>query len=244
VLRSAHHLRGFSIGASDGPIGTVSDFLFDDQAWLVRWLVVDTGHILPGRKVLLPPSILGNATHVDHRFSVRLTKAEVEASPGLDTDAPVSRRMEADTYDYYGWSPYWNTGFYFGGFGYAGDSGGPASLAASVHEHHEMAKGDQHLRSVRDGDMGHVADLLIEDGDWGVRYLVVDTNDWWPGRKVLISPRSVHAVEWLKRAVTLDVDRAAVKHSPAYDEGDAMIAACDGNAMVHRVYEGRFHDHW
>jgi hypothetical protein len=247
MLRLAHDMRGYSIGATDGPIGSINDFLFDDHTWLVRWLVVDTGHILPGRKVLLPPSILGHVNHIGHQFAVRLTAAEVKASPGLDTDAPVSRRMEADTYGYYGWSPYWNTGFYYGGYGYAGDPGA-ASMAfsreARAHEHEEMAKGDWRLRSTQevtgydiaanDGTIGHVADLLIEDGDWGIRYLVVDTKNWWEGQKVLISPISVDSIDWVQRAVTLDLDRAAVKGSPAYD----------GRATIDRLYAAQFNAYY
>jgi hypothetical protein len=247
MLRSAHDMRGYSIGATDGPIGSINDFLFDDVTWRVRWLVVDTGHILPGHKVLLPPSILGHVNHIGRQFCVRLTGQEVKDSPGIDTDAPVSRRMEADTYDYYGWSPYWNTGFYFGGFGYAGDLAGmPSTFAntALAHEHDEVAKGDAHLRSAReiasyqieahDGHIGHVADLLVEDGDWGIRWLVVDTRDWWEGRKVVISPRSVASIDWVQRAVTLDIDRDVVKHSPAYD----------GERTIDRLYEAQFRDYY
>jgi hypothetical protein len=250
MLRLAREMKGSSIGASDGPIGTVHDFLFDDQTWLVRWLVVDTGEILPGRRVLLPPSILGHVNHIGHQFSVRLTRQEVKDSPGIETDAPVSRRMEADTYSYYGWSPYWNTGFYFGGYGYAGSLGGlygrPTALGAAAldHEHDEVDHGDRHLRSVHeidgydiaatDGRIGHVADLMVEDGDWGIRYLVVDTQNWWPGRKVLISPRSVASIDWMLRAVTLDVDRSAVKNSPAYE----------GQPTIDRLYEAEFHDYY
>lgn len=250
MLRLASEIKGASIGASDGPVGAVHDLLFDDATWLVRWLVVDTGHILPGRKVLLPPSILGHVNHIDHQFSVRLTKQEVKDSPGVETDEPVSRRMEADTYGYYGWSPYWNTGFYFGGFGYAGDlgelSGRPTPLGAAALDHESRAidEGDRHLRSVHevagydiaatDGRIGHVADLLIEDGDFGVRYLIVETGSWWEGRKVLISPRSVADVDWLQRAVSLNVDRDAVRKSPAYD----------GDTLVDRLYEAQFHKYY
>jgi hypothetical protein len=247
MLRRASDVKGYRIEASDGPIGSVQDFLFDDKTWLIRWLVVDTGHILPGHKVLLPPSILGAVDHVEGRFSVRLTKAEVKASPGVETDAPVSRRMEADTYGYYGWSPYWNTGFYYGGYGYAGSlAGRPLSLgrAALDHEHAVMDTGDRHLRSIveidgydiaaSDGDIGHVADLLIEDGDWGIRYLVVETHNWWAGVKVLISPRSVASIDWLQRAVTLDVDRDAVKQSPPYE----------AESLIDRLYEAQFHDYY
>jgi hypothetical protein len=250
MLRPAKLLKGYAIGASDGPIGSIDDVLIDDQTWLVRWLVVDTGHILPGHKVLLPPSILGHIDHPGHQISVRLTRQEVKDSPGVETDAAVSRRMEADTYSYYGWSPYWNTGFYFGGFGYAGDlgdlSGRPTALGAAAldHEHHQVDDGDRRLRSVNeidgydisatDGKIGHVVDLLIEDGDWGVRYLIVDTQNWWPGRKVLISPRSVASIDWMLRAVSLDVDRDAVKRSPAYDPA----------TVVDRLYESQFHDYY
>jgi sporulation protein YlmC with PRC-barrel domain len=247
MLQRASEMKGSSIGASDGPIGSIQDLLFDDKTWLVRWLVVDTGHILPGHKVLLPPSILGAVNHIDHQFSVRLTRAEVKASPGVETDQAVSRRMEADTYSYYGWSPYWNTGFYYGGYGYAGAlAGRPLSLgrAALDHEHDALEGGDRHLRSVNevhgydiaasDGRIGHVADVLVEDGDWGIRYLVVDTRHGWDGAKVLISPRSVDSIDWLQRAVTLDVTREAVKNSPAYG----------AESLVDRLYEAQFHDYY
>jgi hypothetical protein len=155
--------------------------------------------------------------------------------------------MEADTYDYYNWSPYWNTNFYYGGLGYAGDLGAePAAVprTARAHEQEEMAKGDPRLRSAHevtgydidasDGSMGHVVDLLIEDGDWGIRYLEVDTEGWWEGHKVLISPRSVDTIDWMRRSVTLYVDRATVKNSPAYD----------GQTTLDRLYEARFHDYY
>jgi hypothetical protein len=35
----------------DGRVGTVKDFLFDDQSWKIRWMVVDTGYWLPGRRI-------------------------------------------------------------------------------------------------------------------------------------------------------------------------------------------------
>jgi hypothetical protein len=86
MLRHTSDIKGYAIHASDGQIGSVSDYLFDDQTWLVRWLVVDTGHWLPGRKVLLPPSALGHVDHIARQFNVRLTKAEVEASPDIAAD--------------------------------------------------------------------------------------------------------------------------------------------------------------
>ena len=120
MLLNASAIKGYAIEASDGRLGTVSDFLFHDASWLVRWLVVDTGKWLSGRKVLLPVSALGHLDQGKEEFSVRLTMQQIKDSPDIDADRPVSRQMETNIYDYYGWSPYWGAGYYVGGFGFMG----------------------------------------------------------------------------------------------------------------------------
>ena len=126
MLWNASAINGYAIAAKDGSLGSVSDFLFDDESWLIRWLIVDTGKWLSGRKVLLPPSVLGHPDPESREFSVRLTKQEVKDSPDIATDRPVSRQMEAKIYDHYGWYPYWGGGLYMGGYiagyGYRADA--------------------------------------------------------------------------------------------------------------------------
>ena len=134
MLWNASAINGYAIKASDGQIGTVSDFLFDDASWLVRWLVVDTGNWLSGRKVLLPPSVLGQLDAKERVFAVKLTMQQVKDSPEIDTDRPVSRQMETNVYDYYGWSPYWGTGFYMGGYGYMPGAGMASPYLGSQEE--------------------------------------------------------------------------------------------------------------
>jgi hypothetical protein len=246
MLRHSSQIDGYAIGASDGPFGSITDFLFDDISWRIRWLVVDTGNFLTGRKVLLPPSALSYVNHIGHQLSVGLTRQQIKDSPDINTDEPVSGQWETDIYDYYGWNPYWYPGFYMGGYGYGG---GPfLSQGLNVRgrgkdfAHH--SDGDRHLRSVRevtgyhinarDGEIGHVADFLIEDGDWSIRYLVVDTRNWWPGKKVLISPRSIESISLSTRTVNLDVDRQKVKDGPAYD----------GSQAIDRAYEYQFHGYY
>jgi hypothetical protein len=248
MLRHTSEIGGYAIGATDGPIGSITDFLFDDVTWRVRWLVVDTGTFLSGRKVLLPPSALTHVNHIGGQLSVNLTKQQVKDAPNISADEPVSGQMETDLYDYYGWSPYWSTGFYMGGYGYAGGMFAPSDLGYPARDREDEVSrrvhGDQHLRSVhevkgyhihaRDGEIGHVADFLLEDGDWSVHYLVVDTKNWWPGKKVLISPRSIDSTDWSTRTVNLDVDRQKVKDSPAYD----------GSKAIDRAYEYQFHGYY
>jgi len=107
MLWDASVMKGYAIEAQDGRLGAVNDFLFEDTAWMIRWLVVDTGHWLPGRKVLLPPSVLGHPDWQSRRCPVDLTMRQVRDSPVIDTDRPVSRQIETYVYEYYGWSPYW-----------------------------------------------------------------------------------------------------------------------------------------
>ncbi|MGB8182853.1 MAG: PRC-barrel domain-containing protein [Stellaceae bacterium] len=68
MLWDASAIIGCAIEASDGRLGTVSDLLFEDVSWAIRWLIVDSGNWLPGRKVLLPLSALGQPDRAQRRF--------------------------------------------------------------------------------------------------------------------------------------------------------------------------------
>ena len=236
MLRNASAIKRYAIAATDGRLGTVSDFLFDDASWLVRWLVVDTGKWLSGRKVLLPPSVLGHIDPNGNEFAVSLTMQQVKDSPDIDTERPVSRQIETNIYDFYGWSPYWGgTGFLMGGYGGSGYGGGaiaPLPSPGSMRRAEDIAAAQQsdddpHLRSVEavtgyhihasDGEIGYVEDFLLQDSDWTIHNLVVDTTNWWPGKKVLIAPWSIQEIDWTDNLVNLKIDREKVKNSPAYD---------------------------
>ena len=244
-------LKGFAIEASDGKIGAVSDFLFDDKTWKTRWMVVDTGSWLTGRKILVHPSAMGQPDYGREQVPVRLTRQQVKDSPDILSDAPVSRQMETNLYGYYGWDPLWGGGNYLGG--YASGMGGAfdaapyrfdSGLLEADSPGSSLGDGDPHLRSVtavvgyhiqaKDGPIGHVENFLVDDETWGIRYLVIDTKNWWPGRHVLISPYAVRGISWSDRDVTLDVTRDKVKGSPAWDPA----------GMINRDYEERLHGYY
>lgn len=233
MLWNASAFNGYAIEASDGPLGTVSDLLFEDVGWAVRWLVVDTGNWLPGRKVLLPLTALGQPDQVSRKFPVALTMRQVQESPDIDTEHPVSRSVEAQIYNHYGRDPYWRPDSFPAGDDTARPSAGllplpELTLLDPIVADPRPAAGDHHVRGVADaaqceiqasdGAIGHVVELLVDDGSWHIRYIVVDTMNWWPGEKVLISPRSIQEIDWARRSVQLDVDRQKVKDSPPYDK--------------------------
>jgi hypothetical protein len=240
-------LKGYGIEASDGAIGTVADFLFDDASWRVRWLVVDCGTWLTGRKVLIHPSAISRADLEQQQFLVALTKAQVQMSPELAEDQPVSQQMENQLYTYYGWDPLWAGPFlsempgamasplmappYFG-------------LGLSAGEGARLPGSDPHVRSVEevtgyhihavDGIIGHVENFMIDDGDWSIHYFIVDTGNWWSGKRVLISPLAVKSIDWFDHYVELDVSREKVKSSPPWDPLDAFS----------QLYAKRLHNHY
>jgi hypothetical protein len=171
MLWNASAINGYAIAASDGEIGTVSDFLFDDTNWSVRWLVVDTGHWLSGRKVLLPPSVVGQVDPNKQEFSVKLTMQQVKDSPEIDTDRPVSRQMETNVYDYYGWRALSRQSDRVGGAGrvtmlHDPSLLSPTSLPAIDHPARDLAVPSVHAQlSRRRGSPGRArARRIVRDG--------------------------------------------------------------------------------
>jgi hypothetical protein len=240
MLRSASSLKGASIGATDGNIGSLDDLYFDDLSWTVRYLVVDTGTWLPGRQVLISPLSVRGAAEAN-TVPVALTRAQVEHSPPVDSDKPVNRQYEEEFSRYYGYPYYWSGPYRWGALHYPGEEASPADVAAA---NAVAAGGDPNLRSARDvigyyiqatdGDIGHVDDFLIDDREWAIRYVIVDTRNWWPGKKVVVSPDWIRQVSWRESQVHVDLTREALKAAPEYD----------ADRPLEREYETRLFRHY
>ena len=256
MLRAVKDMLGATIAAEDGDIGHVRDFYFDDEAWVIRYLIVETGTWLSNRKVLVSPMALWEPNWDAAKFPARLTLEQVRNSPSIDTDRPVSRQHELDFYSYYGYPYYWGgsglwgAGYYPGamltGVGYGGT--GSEYLAAQVEQERLAREVDQrqdddpNLRSCKevtgyhieavDGDIGHVQGVLVDEESWAIRYLIVNTSNWWLGHQVLIAPEWITDVSWADRKVMVDLTRKAIQGAPAYDP----VASPD-RPQESRVYE-------
>lgn len=247
MLRSVTHLQGVTIQATDGEIGKVDQFYFDDETWAIRYLVVNTSRWLAGRLVLVSPIALAQRDWESKRLDVALTKQQIEDSPPIDTHKPVSRQHEAVYLGYYGYPYYW------GGPNLWGLTSYPAGLAVqreAVTEAEASAaragkeSADSHLRSTNevtgyhieatDGEIGHVRDFIVDDETWAIRYLEVDTRNWWPGKKVLVSPAWIDNVSWPDSKVYVDLSRETIQNGPEYI--DLMT--------VTREYEMRLYDYY
>ena len=241
MFRNTHDLQDYAIHATDGMVGHVRDFYFDDQAWVIRYLVVETGNWLTGRKVLVSPMLFEAPSWTARELSVSRTREEIKNSPDIDTERPVSRQQEVEYLNYYNYPYYWGGTSLWGGDmvpgmlvpGYgslmAPPSGAiPAQVSGYVATEEERhGNDDPHLRSCLavtghhilavDGEIGHVEGFLVDDQTWAIRYLVIDTSNWWLGRKVLIAPLWIDTVNWSDRTVTVSLTRQAIQAAPAYD---------------------------
>jgi len=239
MLSEVKTLIGYKLDGLDGEIGKVKEFYFDDQHWTVRYLIADTGNWLTGRQVLISPYALNCVIKSEEDLSVDLTRNQIENSPSLDSDKPVSRQFEDDYYSYYGWPPYWSGSSVWGDYPYIErnrNKRGAFTKAEKVW--------DRHLRSTRevtgyhvhalDGEIGHVEDFVIDDEMWSIRYLIINTGNWWPGRKVLVSPQWIERVSWSESEVFINLSRDAVKDSPKYTE----------QSLITRDYEIGLHHHY
>lgn len=260
MLRSLKDINKYTVTAQDGEaVGKVHDFYFNDVMWVIRYLVVDLGVWLPGRKVLISPVALGQPDWGGGvTFPVQLEREKIEDSPDFDLSKPISRQQEAELHEFYEWPPYW-------GDVSAVDSRGAGMMPNAYLKSQKVAeKGvterrvvseqeatveapdteDPHLRSIneitgygiqaKDGEIGHVEDFIVEDDTWIIRYMVVDTRNWLPGKKVLVAPQWIEKISWPDSMVRVDLSRETIKNGPEYDPAEP----------VNRGYEDRLYDYY
>jgi hypothetical protein len=237
MLRSIKKLLGDKLGASDGEIGHVKDFYFDDQNWALRYLVADTGSWLLGRQVLLSPHSFGNFHQTEKVLTVNLTRKQIENSPAIEAHKPVSRQYEEEYYQYYGWPSYWQGDGLWGMSSFPILSVPPKTLPdeKTIASQQKHKKSDAHLRSTQsvdgyhieasDGTAGHVCDFMMDERSWTVEQIIVKTGHRFSGKEVLIPVSKIDRISYEKSTVLVSLTKKAVEQMPAYDKRASLIPA-------------------
>ncbi len=226
MLHTISELKKLSIRATDGKFGSIADLYFDDRNWAVLYLIADTAGWLSDRQVLISPAAVTGLDWDTGELAVRLTKTQVEHSPPVEADLPVTAQEILAMNAFYGWPDYW---------------GGQPPHPVPVKPERV---GDPHLRSAEfvkayairalDGEIGHVDDYLVDDKEWFVRYLVVDTRKWLPGKKVLIAPPWIRDVDWADRAVAVELTRDSIRSAPGFDKSSSLTR--EQEVALHQYY--------
>jgi hypothetical protein len=234
VLHLAHKIRGATVHAVDGDIGTLEDFYFEEDQWAVRYLLVDTSSWMNGKKVLVSPMSVAGEWDVT-TIPVRLSRDQVQNSPTFDPGDTLSREAEAKVLGYYGYPYYWGNGGVWGTFDNPGAllTAPPHDISVDQTQPHGVDPESQHLRSVNkstgyhlhaiDGDIGHVDDFLIGEESWRIRYLLVDTSNWIGGRSVLVSSDALDGVDREHEKLRVAVTRDVIKQGPAFESIEAAL---------------------
>jgi sporulation protein YlmC with PRC-barrel domain len=228
MLQSIKQLYGMKLAASDGDIGHVKDFYFDDHKWAVRYVVADTGKWLPGRQVLLSPIAFATSLSAGKALAVKLTRKQVEDSPTTDTHKTVSRQYEEEYHGYYGWPYYWEGDGLWGGmrafpilelppnFPPATPApGGPKPKSIDSDLRSTEAVTGYHIQAT-DGIFGHVCDFLIDGNSWAVSHLIVKTGHRFTGKEVQIPVSQVDRISYAESTVYVKLTKDAIEKSPEH----------------------------
>lgn len=245
MLRSITKLKGMSIFATDGEVGTVSSLFFDDETWTIRYLVASTGSWLMEREVLISPKSLTHVNWIEGGVNVSLTKEQVENSPAIDLLSPVSRLQESALMNYYDYPYYWDNSELGGMMPFPIPVQAESTASkTNLNDSASQSPTDTRLRSTEtvtgypiaatNGEFGHVEDFVIDDESWEIRYLVIATRNWWTGKKVIIAPQWINSVDWVDSKVHINLTSEAIKDSPEFNEA----------TLISREYENQLYNYY
>jgi sporulation protein YlmC with PRC-barrel domain len=246
MLRSVNEIQGYRLQATDGEIGKVKDFLFEDENWTVLYLVADTGGWLPGKKVLISPAAFkGHPDHESRHFPVNMSTEMVENSPDISSNEPYSRQRRREGAQYYRWSstlyahpliPASVVDTEAQGFMVPGGAVREEQPAEQEETRVLRSAGEVSNYAIQasDGELGEVEDFILDDDTWRIMYMVVDTRKLLPGKKVLIARLWISDIDWLNSLVHVDMSRDEIKGSPEFDP----------SAPVNREYEKVLYDYY
>jgi uncharacterized protein YrrD len=209
MLSKADMLKGYRLDGHEGKIGKVKDFYFDDQHWAIRYLVAETGDWLARRQVLISPHALLAVKKELRLIAVDLTQAQIEGSPSLAGIVPGRAQLRESTRS-------------------AEQRDPPFRSAHDVRGHHVQAV---------DGEIGRVEDLIIDVEVWVIRYFIIHTRDWWPGRRILISPQWIERVNWSESNVFINLRRETIEQFPECNE--KFLRVPEFEAGLHRRRDSR-----
>ncbi len=226
MKQSLKRLKKFTLQATDGDKGKVKNFLFDDETWVIRYLEADLGNFFSEKRVLIPRDQLGKPLWDEKHFPVHLTIKEIENSPGLDHDMPVSRQYETQLLAHYQVQPYWPEAV----AGYAGRESllGPDYPFKTPRRTGDENEESTNLRSfsevsgyyikASDDQFGHIDDLIIDDNTWQIVFAVIDTKNLTPWSKEVVIPvELLEEISFMDKEVRINLPKEEIKNAPEYD---------------------------
>ena len=219
--RSVKHLQSYRIEARDGSLGRVGELYFDDEKWTIRYLMTHLEKMLGKRLALISPTTVERIDWKNGTIQVRLTREQVANSPEVRGEQPIERAKEQELSRYYGIPTYWDGVGLWGNHLYPGllsaedgEKESPGSSTPSeengVHLH-STGEALSYRIEATDGRIGQVEDFVIEEKSWEIQFLVVEADDWLPGKKVIVDTHWIDEVDWSQGKVRVSLPRNAIR---------------------------------
>lgn len=245
MKRSLKNLTGYSLEGHDGTQGKVEDLLFDEETWIIRYIDADFKGIKDHQRVLIPRFFLATPDWQEKIIRVELNTREIESCPDIDEQSPVSREYEKELNKHFRIEDYWPSI-------YAAPAGAgvfypprPIRVPSRLVNEEEL---DTSLRSFREvkgysikgkeDRFGQVEDLIVDDDDWQVIYLIVDTSRWKPWSKsVVLSVNWLETISYEKHEVAIDMDPDQIKGAPEFDPAHPI--GIDYEKALHDYYQNQ-----
>jgi len=219
MLQRLRDLEGEKVRGIDGDIGHISEFLFDMNTWHIRYAVVDVGPLVFHHKVLIFPDAFNGQS--DDRFSVQLTREQIQNSPDINTDKPMSLAQEEGLFKYFGWAPYWQNDY---------DLSAPGAMPLGIYNNSVLeSRGDDLKKNLKDtrqvrgyhvraenAEAGEVDDLICETSDWTVPFVLIDVGNFFHGKKVLLPAKHITNISWTNHEVQCEVSADTVFNGKEY----------------------------
>lgn len=252
MLRKLKNLEGFKVHGRDGDLGKVKDFYFDQHRFILRYVVVDTGSWLKNELTLISTEAFEKINYKAQEILVDLSSAELEEAPALAKNKPVSKVMEERVVKHFDWPIYWSSPH---------PSDGPPIQAGSImreklfnfenltdeEKQAEEEEIESNLRSfnevrgyhiqAEDKEFGHLEDIFVDEENWVIRYLLIDTRNILPGKNVLIAPEWLQHISWNQEKIFVSKSKEEIKNAPEYREEKS-------DYLVDRKYEEKLYNHY
>jgi hypothetical protein len=249
-------LDNFVIDATDGKIGRVTDFYFDDRRWVIRYLVIEIGSALDSHKVLLSPAIIKHLNREQKTITVDVSLSEINNSPRIDTTKSLSSNYEIDYLSYYGYAFNWDNNLQ-NSFSIDDEL---AALPSDTNIQKSTKSedifldidsvrrmyGDRHLRSYQeiinyhiqagDGEIGQLRSMLIDDDTWTIQCCIANTGHWWFGHQVLMTPQAIRDISWGSNKIHVDMTQQQVKDAPFFNYSLSESAQRELGVYLNRDY--------
>ncbi|WP_339228887.1 PRC-barrel domain-containing protein [Oceanobacillus sp. FSL K6-2867] len=240
MMRLTSQAKHYNIHATDGELGKIKDFYFDDHNWEIRYAIVDTRKWLPGRKVLLSPNAFFEVDEANESVNVEYDKLMIRNSPPVPENEDLTKDKENHLINYFGWNSYTDNALphagrgLLGTFPVTGVENGPPPEEPHLDRNEGYHEQDNYLRSedetidfkvhAKDGKIGRIADMIYDTSKWKIEYIVVrSSRSIVENEFYIFHTRQINTADWFEKDLYINDSIAGILNNKPFHQKDEIL---------------------